>query len=218
LELKAKNPPLEVRPRKPGRPRSEPLHRAILDATAHLLGEGGYAGLTIEKVAERAGVARQTIYRRWSTKLAVVVDLLGQVSESAPLPDTGSVGSDLRALYRRYSKAIMTSGGPIIPGLVAESLYNEELARIVRSYIMTRRVAAIAIIQRGIERGEVDPGVKPELIVDLVSGFAWYRRIIAHIPMAASDGEAMVEILLHGAAPRTGASARDRQVRASKRT
>ncbi len=209
---------MEVRRRKPGRPRSEPLHRAILDATALLLGEGGYASLTIEKVAERAGVARQTIYRRWATKLALVIDLLGQVSESAPLPDTGSVRSDLRGLYRRYSKAIMTSGGPIIPGLVAESLYNAELARIVRSYIMTRRVAAIAIIQRGVERGELDPDVKPELIVDLLSGLAWYRRIIAHIPMAAGDGESVVDILLHSAAPRTGAGARRPKARASKKT
>jgi AcrR family transcriptional regulator len=186
------------RPR--GRPRSEPLHRAILDATAHLIGEGGYSALTIEKVAERAAVARQTVYRRWPTKLALVIDLLGQVSESAPLPDTGSVSSDLHALYRRYSKAIMTSGGPIMPGLVAESLYNEELARIVRAYLMKRRAAAIALIERGVERGEIAPDVKPELLIDLLSGFAWYRRIIAHIPINEKDGGMMVDILLNGAA------------------
>lgn len=203
------------RPRGRGRPRSEPLHRAILDATAHLIGEGGYSALTIEKVAERAAVARQTIYRRWPTKLALVIDLLGQVSESAPLPDTGSVSSDLRALYRRYSKAIMTSGGPIMPGLVAESLYNEELARIVRAYIMKRRAAAIALIERGIGRGEIEPDVKPELLVDLLSGFAWYRRIIARIPINAQDGGTMVDILLNGAARKPQSAARKRNAKAS---
>ena len=140
------------------------------------------------------------------------------MSESAPLPDTGSVRSDLRALYRRYSKAIMTSGGPIIPGLVAESLYNAELARIVRAYIMTRRVAAISLIQRGIDRGEIDPSAKPELIIDLLSGFSWYRRISAHIPISPADGETMVDILLHGVAAKAGDGTRRRKTTAKKRT
>ena len=172
----------------------------MLDATARLLGEGGYAGLTMEKVAEVAGVARQTVYRRWPSKLALVIDLLREVSESAPLPDTGSLQSDLRQLYRRYSKAIITPGGPIIPGLIAESLYNDELAGIVRSYIMNRRRQAVALIEGAVLRGELPAGVRAELIIDMLSGFLWYRRLIARIPSNAQDEEAVVEMLIRGAA------------------
>lgn len=198
MEIK-KKAPATAKSRSPGRPRSAALHHAILDVTARILGAGGYAGLTIEKVAEQAGVARQTVYRRWPTKLALVIDLLREVSESAPLPDTGSIQTDLRQLYRRYSKAIITSGGPIIPGLIAESLYNDELAEVVRSYLMTRRQRAITLVKAAVKRGELPASTKPELVIDLLTGFLWYRRLIVPIPLGARDDEAVVEILLHGA-------------------
>lgn len=194
--------------RKPGRPRSDRAHAAILAATAELLGQAGYAGLTIEAVAERAGVARQTIYRRWSSKLALVIALLAELSESAPLPDTGSIRTDIAQLYRRYAAYIPSAGGPIIPGLIAESLYNDELAAIVRDYIMTRRRQAIRIFERAIERGEIDPHANAEMLVDLISGFSWYRKLIAGIEIRDQDAEAMAALLLDGIArPATLASA-----------
>ncbi len=171
-------------------------------ATAELLGRAGYAALTIEGVAERAGVSRQTIYRRWPAKLQLVIDLLAQVSESAPLPDTGSVRSDLAQLYRRYAAAIPTPGGPIIPALIAESLYNPELATIVRDYIMTRRRTAIAIFERAIERGEIARETNLEMLVDLISGFSWYRKLITGIEIRDDEDATMASMLLDGIAKR----------------
>ncbi len=184
----------------PGRPRSERVHSAILEATAELLGRSGYAALTIDGVAERAGVARQTIYRRWSSKLALVIELLDQLSESAPLPDTGSIHSDIAALYRRYATNIPSAGGPIIPALIAESLYNDELAGIVRTYIMARRRQAMSMFDRAVARGEIEPDTDPELLVDMISGFSWYRKLIAGIPIADDDAERMATLLLDGIA------------------
>src|SRR5665213_2446672 len=124
-----------IAPRKAGRPRNPDVHEASLRSTAELLGLSGYANLSIEGVAQRAGVTRQSIYRRWPSKLALVAELLREVSESAPLPDTGSLRDDMRALYRLYARYLRTPGGPIIPALVAEAMHNDELASIVGAYV-----------------------------------------------------------------------------------
>ncbi len=184
--------------KRPGRPRSDRAHAAILAATAELVGQAGYAGLTMEAIAERAGVGRQTIYRRWPSKLAVVIELLAQLSESAPLPDTGSIRTDIAQLYRRYAANIPSAGGPIIPGLIAESLYNDELAAIVRDYIMTRREQAMRIVERGVERGELDANTNAEMLIDLISGFSWYRKLIAGIEIRDEEAETMAAMLLDG--------------------
>lgn len=207
-----------LRRRGPGRPRNSDAHAAILRATAQLLGEGGYAGLTIEGVAVRAGVGRQTIYRRWASKLALVTELLAEVSESAPLPDTGSIRGDVAQLYRRYATTIPTAGGPIIPALIAESLYNAELAPLVRQYIMTRRQAAIEIFERARKRGEIRADADPAMIVDLMSGFSWYRKLIAGIPMPETDDRAMVALLLDGITARPDAAPGARRRRSPRRS
>jgi AcrR family transcriptional regulator len=181
-----------------GRPRSPIVHDAILRATAELLGACGYAGLTIEGVAERAGVSRQTIYRRWPSKLALVSELLARISESAPLPDKGDIRSDLSALARRYATNIPTPGGPIIPALIAESLYNPELATIVRGYIMSRRRIAMQIFERAIARGEIRPDASPELLIDLMSGFSWYRKLIIGLEIREEDDAKLVDTFLNG--------------------
>lgn len=187
---------IAVRPR--GRPRSGEAHAAILRSTAELLGEGGYAALTIEGVATHAGVARRTIYRRWSSKLKLVTELLAGVSGSAPLPDTGSIRSDIVQLYERYIESIPTPGGFIVPALIAESLYNSELAAIVRDYIMTRREQAMHIFDRAVARGEMAPNTRPDLLVDFLSGFTWYRKLIAGIEVRREDASAIADLLLHG--------------------
>ncbi len=199
MYLKSEKPPGAAR-KSPGRPRSDRVHAAILRATAKRLGRAGYAALTIDGVAEEARVARQTIYRRWPSKLELVKEVLAQLSESAPLPDTGAVRSDIAALYRRYATNIPSAGGPIVPALIAESLYNAELAAIVREYIMARRNAAIDIFERAVARGEIKPTADREMIVDLISGFSWYRKLIAGIPLPDADAETMAALILDGIA------------------
>src|SRR5262245_53313353 len=84
-----------------GRPRSEEAHRAILDATLALLVEVGYSGLTVEGIAQRAGVGKATIYRRWASKLPLVIEAFGQLPgfEDA---DTGDLATDLDHMLRCY--------------------------------------------------------------------------------------------------------------------
>ena len=186
--------------RKAGRPRSPDVHEAILRATAEMLGTAGYANLTIEGVAQRAGVTRQSIYRRWPTKLALVADLLRDVSENAPLPDTGSLRDDLRALYRLYGSYLITAGGPIIPGLVAEAMHNAELASIVEAYVDERRTIAMRVFERAVTRGEMRTDADPGMLIDLVSGFFWYLKLIRRAPIPPDGIDPFVDVLLDGIA------------------
>ena len=84
-----------------GRPRSERSRRAILDAAAELLTERGYAAITIEGVAARAGVGKTTIYRWWSTKADIYIDLYSELAlRIVPPPDTGDYVRDLVILVQ----------------------------------------------------------------------------------------------------------------------
>jgi AcrR family transcriptional regulator len=184
--------------RRAGRPRDPRLHEAILRATAELLGESGYAKLSIDGVAQRAFVTRQSIYRRWPTKLELVAELLRDVSEHAPLPDTGSLRGDLLALYRLYSRNLLTPGGPIIPALVAESLHDAELVAIIDGYTSERRTFAMQTFERAIARGEMSGAFDPQLLIDMVSGFFWYRKLLRQRPIRAAQAEQFVDIILRG--------------------
>src|SRR5437899_12567871 len=81
--------------RKAGRPRSVQSHQAILEATLEIFAEEGLQGLSIEAIAERAGVGKTTIYRRWSSKEDVIKDALDLFRGEHPLPDTGNIRDDL---------------------------------------------------------------------------------------------------------------------------
>jgi AcrR family transcriptional regulator len=187
-----------IEPRKAGRPRNPDVHEAILRATAELLGEAGYANLSIEGVAQRAGVTRQSIYRRWASKLALVTELLHEVSEAAPPPDAGSLRADLRALYRLYARNLDTPGGPIIPGLVAEAMHDGELASIVGSYVNARRAAAMRVFERAVARGEMRADADPGMLIDIVSAYFWYLKLIRRTPIPAKGIEAFVDAVMNG--------------------
>jgi len=187
-------------PRKAGRPRDPDVHDAILRATAELLGEGGYANLTIDGVAQRADVGRPSIYRRWPSKLHLVEALMQDVSAGAPLPNTGTLRGDLLALYRLYARNLLTPGGPIVPALVAEAMHDPELAGIMQRYVEGRRTVAMGVFERAVARGEMRPDADPGMLIDLVSGFFWYLKLIRRVPVRAAAADSFVGVLLAGIA------------------
>src|SRR5215510_9682095 len=110
-----------------GRPRSEEAHRAILEATLALLIEVGYSGLTVEGVAQRAGVGKATIYRRWPSKLPLVIEAFRQLPglEEA---DTGDLASGVEHMLRSYLRTYhATPLGAVVPSLAGELPHNPEL-------------------------------------------------------------------------------------------
>jgi AcrR family transcriptional regulator len=153
-----------------GRPRSEEAHQAILDAALELLSEVGFSALTVEGVASRAGVGKATIYRRWPSKLPLVVEAFGQLPALADV-DTGSLAGDLKAMLRSYLELFnQTALGTILPSLAGERAHNPELSKLFNPVMRGRRQPLRRAFDRALARGEIDPDLDLELAADLVVG------------------------------------------------
>ena len=169
---------VEVPPARSGRPRSPAADEAIRRATLELLRDDGYANVTMAGVAAQAGVSTATLYRRWHSKLDLVVDVLQALAEDWPIPDTGSLAGDCRALLRAMVRAVPSTGG-IMAGLLGEFSRNEELAQALRrNLIVPRRAAMVEVLDRAAARGELRPGVDYDLVFDILAGALYYRTAV----------------------------------------
>ncbi|MGG1514229.1 TetR/AcrR family transcriptional regulator [Paenibacillus oryzisoli] len=162
---------------KRGRPRNLETQQAILQAAYDLLFEIGFADITVEKIAERAGVSKATIYKWWPGKAAVVMDgYLSAASQRLPVPDTGNAFEDLLAHATNLTRFLVSGEGRVITQLIGESQTDPGVADAYRSrYVQPRRKETRQIIDRGIQRGELRQDVNPDLFIDLLYGPIFYR-------------------------------------------
>ncbi len=165
-------------PRSPGRPRSEQARRAVLDATLALAAEEGPAGLQMEAIAKRAGVSKETLYRWWRSKTEVVLEALAERSQrTIPLPDTGSLGGDLRAFLRATVDAADPTTVQLLHAVAAAAAADPQTAGEVRDrFLVVRRTALGELLRRAVERGEMASERVP-LAIDMIYGTLWYRLI-----------------------------------------
>jgi AcrR family transcriptional regulator len=153
-----------------GRPRSEEAHQAILDATLDLLVEVGYSALTVEGVAQRAGVGKATIYRRWPSKLPLVVEAFSGLPGFEEV-DSGSLVEDLKATLKAYLEAFNSSAlSTVFPSLAGERAHNPELSKMIEPVARSRREPFVRIFQRARDRGEISRNTDIDLAADLVLG------------------------------------------------
>jgi AcrR family transcriptional regulator len=153
-----------------GRPRSEEAHNAILEATLDLLAEVGFSSLTVEGVATRAGVGKATIYRRWPSKLPLVVEAFGQLPGFEEV-DTGNLADDLKKMLRGYIQAFNTTAlSAVLPSLAGERSHDPELSRVFDPVSKSRRQPLQHAFERAVERGEISSQIDLELAADLVVG------------------------------------------------
>lgn len=192
-------------PRPRGRPRSAEAHGAILGATAALLAEGGFAQLTMEAVAARAGVSKATVYRRWKSKEDLVLSVVSEMPYGGEPPDTGSVEGDLVALAQIQIDRIAHTPLPrMMPRLLAETFEVPDLhAAIVEHGVGVLRDALGAILRRGVERGELRDDFDLDLAVDALHGSIVYRILLTggDIRHVAGYGPRMYGLLLQGLRP-----------------
>lgn len=188
-------------PRPPGRPRSPEADRAILAAAVDLLADEGFAGVTMEGVAARAGVGKATVYRRWPTKSALVVDAVTACQESGcPTPDTGSARGDLLVFVQGFMEHLRTSDAArVMPALVAELSRSPELALAFREgFVQPRRAKVLEVVRRGVERGEVRSAVDPELVADGVVALLMHRFLVTGMEIDDGLPERVVDLLWRG--------------------
>jgi AcrR family transcriptional regulator len=186
-----------------GRPRSEEAHRAILDATLELLAEVGFSALTVEGVASRAGVGKATIYRRWPSKLPLVVEAFGELP-ALEEADTGSLVEDLTKMLRSYLQLFhATPLAAVLPSLMGERAHNPELGELLDPVFRARRQPLIRALGRAVERGEVSPELDLELAADLVVGPIAVRLHFAGAKLHPRIVGPIVELALQGILPRS---------------
>ncbi|MEZ0066241.1 AcrR family transcriptional regulator [Streptacidiphilus sp. MAP12-20] len=159
---------------------------AIREAVFEELATTGYARLSIEAVARRAGVGKTAVYRRWRSKLPMVIEVVSEVvSTGIVLPDTGSLLEDLRLLVQVVHRVLRHPlAAQIVPDLLAEAARNPEIADTLALALReAQRESSAALVARAVTRGELRPGTDPDLALDLIAGPLYWHLLVTRGPI-----------------------------------
>lgn len=186
--------------RRPGRPRSQRVHQAALDAAFDLLAQGGFSGLSIDKVAAYAGVSKAAIYRRWSSKEALAAAVLDRVAqEILPVADAGSTRAELVAMVSGTVAAFAhTPLGRVMKSLLSEIALSPELTAAVRwGGVRLRREEVERALRRGVARGEIRADADLSVAHELLLGPVYYRLLFGG-ELDRAFAEQVVDAVLAG--------------------
>ncbi|EFL41061.1 TetR-family transcriptional regulator [Streptomyces griseoflavus Tu4000] len=163
----------------------EDVTEAIRAAVLEELAAAGYARMSIEGIARRAGVGKTAVYRRWRSKQHLVLDLVSAIAvQGLPAPDTGSLEGDLRLLYEVTSRALRHPvASQILPDLQAEAARNPDIAEALQKALREGQDGvAKGIVAAAEQRGDLRPGADHALAVDLISGPLYWRSVVIRSP------------------------------------
>jgi AcrR family transcriptional regulator len=182
-----------------GRPRDESCTSAILSATIDLVAEVGIAGLTVDAVSARAGVGKATIYRRWSSKEALMLDAWMSFSPTMLVPDTGSLRSDLQALFVGIDRPLNDPTlQRVFPQMIAAAKINPEVREAYRTFVAERRRPARTVLERAVERGELPPDTDLQLVGDMLIAPMIYRWLVTDGPVDDEFAARVIDTVLAG--------------------
>ena len=180
-----------------GRPRDRTLDARILEQVLALLASHGYAGLTLDELAARSGVAKTTILRRWPSKAAVAAAGVERLAlQSVDVPDSGTLWGDLHALLHAAVDTFARGSGQFVPRLLREAGHHPEITDLLFTVIHTRRQAYRRVLALAIARGELAPTEDQELLIDLLIGPIWTRLLITRDPITQEYVDSNVEAVL----------------------
>lgn len=184
-----------------GRPRDSRASRAILEATLQLLEERGYSGLALTEVAQRAGVSTATLYRRWSSKVSLVLAAMQASLFPPSLPDTGDTRQDLIVfLQERIEATQRPLVAQVLPALAAEGAHHPAFVEQFRQLQAPVRQMAFELFERGIRRGDLPPSLDYDLTLDLLLG-PLLRRQLVNVPrLDPAEAPTIVDAVLYGVA------------------
>ena len=187
--------------RTPGRPRDPETERRILEVALRLLREEGYTRMSVDGVAEEAGVSKPTIYRRWASKADLATAALRTLQLQEPEVDTGSTLGDLTRTLENFCRSLMRPNGMSLIGTVlAEEGHTPELIGLFRERLVAPRRAKVrAILEKARERGEIRAGVELDGAVNMLIG-AFYARYLIDSRIPEYYARQLVEIVWRGIA------------------
>ncbi|MFI0258895.1 TetR/AcrR family transcriptional regulator [Streptomyces sp. NPDC017056] len=164
--------------------RTARTRQAVLEAVFDELGEGGYAALTMERIAQRSGVHVATIYRRWRSVEGLVCELMTDLSAEVPLPDTGTLAGDLRALARAiaafYSEPRYRG---LLEAVVSAAAREPAAADVLREFFDDRLRLAGRMVHRAVDRGELPAEADADAIMAALGAPFYYRLLISRRPV-----------------------------------
>lgn len=182
-----------------GRPRNEQSTAAILVATIDLVADVGVAALTVDAVATRAGVSKATIYRRWSTKEALMLDAWMSCVRAPEVPDTGTLRDDLTALFAFFEQPLGNVDlHRVFPQMIAAAKVNADVAEAYRAFIAERRRPMRTVLERAVARGELAADLDLDLVHDLLVAPLLYRWLVSDGPVDERLTRGIVRIVLAG--------------------
>jgi AcrR family transcriptional regulator len=204
---------LEKVENRPGRPRCLDARRAILDATWQILsGEGGFADLTMEGIAERAGVGKTTVYRWWPNKASVAAEaFFTRIEPKVRFRDTGSLREDIRLQIKELCKVLTSRSGRVLRALLGGGQSDPELIDAFRSQWMEpRRVKGREILSKAVLTGEMRSDIDLDVALDALYGPIYLRFLVKHLPLDNSFVDQLCDSAFEGLLAKTPAQRRSR--------
>ena len=185
-------------PHRGGRPRDPSRDAAIRAALLRLLGEVGYGGLTMDALAEQAGVGKATIYRRWRTKQDLIVDSIADLGSVLNVPpDTGSLREDLRQFMHLIVEVTRSPIGAMLQSLLSAMHHHPELRAAYRAGPLTVwRNAYAQMWVRAEARGEVTPGLAESLTAETTSALIVQRWLLTDEPVDAEYADRVLDTVV----------------------
>lgn len=197
-----------------GRPRDAEVDRLIMDAARELLLSKGYTSLSIDEVAERAGSAKTTLYRRWPTKDHLILSVIAQMQEDVAIPDSGDLRADLRYYLGAVANGLDTTrragraegadeqSAGLVGELAAVAARRSDLGELVRAMFAHRNAVAIGLLTSATARGDLRKDIDPAVLLDQLIGPIYYRVLVTGQPIDADYLDQLIEGALRGAEPR----------------
>lgn len=197
----------EARPSPAGRPvgRGPKVRAAVLAAAMAELAEVGYSALTMDGVAQRAGVHKTTVYRRWPDRDALLVDALtDHAATQTPIPDTGTLESDLRELARSIVALLISSPADRawIAAMSSDAARLPEMAAVKRRFYADRFRRAEPVVDRAVARGELPADVDPPELLKTLIAPIYLRFLVTGEPVDDAVAEHAARVTV--AAARAG--------------
>jgi AcrR family transcriptional regulator len=177
--------------------RGERARARVLHAALEVLAERGFPGFTMEAVALRAGASKTTVYRRWRSRSALLVDAMDQAFQALETPTTGDLRGDLLTLMVASEALLGSQPFPrLLAAVIDAAEQDASLAGLHFALTERRREPVRAVLAEAAARGIISPTVDPELVIDLLVGPAFYRRFVAHRPFPPGYAMDIVDLVL----------------------
>ena len=187
------------RQRRPGG-RTARVQAAVFEATIDLLQKNGYEALSFATIARHAGVHEATLYRRWRTKEQLIVDAVSsQAAKDIPIPDTGTLRSDLIQLLQFLRAFLQSPVGQAIAQAAISTSHIPELSSYHKDIWRYRRTHLQIVCDRAITRGELSPQTDFQLLLETLIGIFYLRFFLTTEPVEDTLPERVVDLVLSGA-------------------